>query len=73
MNLPSTFLFAQPSFVEGMGRLLDFAGTLNEYNRSANPDAIALGADWFAIGDDLRRAMLAYHPGDRDNERRKAA
>ena len=40
-----------------MGRLLDFAGTLNEYNTSFSgeqADRIALASDWKAIGDDLR-------------------
>jgi hypothetical protein len=56
----STFLFARPSFVEGMGRVLDLGDTLTEYNRSPNDyeaDLNAAWADWLAIGDDLRGAM----------------
>ena len=30
----TSVLFARPSFAEGIGRLLDFAGTLTEYNRA---------------------------------------
>ena len=40
-----------------MARLLDFAGTLNEYNSSLSgeqADRIAIASDWRAIGDDLR-------------------
>ena len=29
----SMILFARPSFLEGMGRILDFADVLQEYNR----------------------------------------
>ena len=35
MSYYSSFLFAEPSFLEGMARVVDFGGTLNEYNRSA--------------------------------------
>ena len=48
MSKLSTFLFAEPSFAEGMARVLDLFGTLNEYNASPTPqhaDARALGAD----------------------------
>ncbi len=57
MNSYSSFLYAEPSFLDGMARLLDFAGTLNEYNSSLSgvqADRIALASDWRAIGDDLR-------------------
>jgi hypothetical protein len=32
----SNFLFADPSFIEGTARLLDFAGTLQQYNRPSS-------------------------------------
>jgi hypothetical protein len=57
LNSYSSFLYAEPSFLDGMARLLDFAGTLNEYNSSLSgeqADRIALASDWRAIGDDLR-------------------
>lgn len=57
----STFLFARPSFVEGMARTLDLSGSLNEYNRSVSgeqADYLALFADWRLIGMDIQRAML---------------
>lgn len=55
-----TFVFARPSFWEGFGRLFDFGGTLNEYNRSVTPqqaDYFAIASDWQAIGDDMRVAI----------------
>lgn len=57
------FLFARPSFVEGMGRAIDLGGTLTEYNQSldgAQADALALRMDWMTVGDDVRRAMAEF-------------
>lgn len=59
----SDFLFARPSFMGGMARILDFGGTLKEYNTSPNEqmaDAKALSEDWKAVGDDLRSALAEY-------------
>lgn len=56
----STFLFALPSWKEGAGRLMDFADTLTEYNRTPPPDDAddrALRQDWLAVGDYLRAAL----------------
>lgn len=55
----SDFLFATPSFTEGAARLFDFGGTLQEYNTSPTPeeaDALALHADWAAVGRLIRRS-----------------
>lgn len=60
MSEYTTFLFARPSFLEGLARIFDFSGALNEYNISATPeqaDARALRSDWMAVGDDLRNAL----------------
>jgi hypothetical protein len=57
----SGILFARPSFLEGIGRLFDFGGTLNQYNDSSTPqeaDIKALRADWEAVGDALRTALM---------------
>jgi hypothetical protein len=46
------FLYARPSFLEGLARIFDFGGTLNEYNQSLTPkqaDFLALRADWLTI------------------------
>ncbi len=53
----SDFLFAPPSFLEGWARLFDFSGSLNQYNRTAHPDTVALWADWSAVGQDISDAM----------------
>ncbi|MFN7591165.1 MAG: hypothetical protein ACK501_19020 [Planctomycetota bacterium] len=59
----SDFLFAQPSFLSGIGRVVDMAGVFDEYNFSATPqeaDARAERADWLATGRDLAAAMDAH-------------
>jgi hypothetical protein len=53
------FLFAQPSFMEGMARILDFRGALNKYNASPNEaiaDSTAMSMDWAAVGFDVVEA-----------------
>ena len=63
MSNLSTSLFARPSFLEGMGRLVDFAGTLNEYNYLSSDrkaDEIALWSDWTVVGHDMRTALLNH-------------
>ena len=48
----TTFMYAIPSFVEGVARLFDFAGTMTEYNTSLSPgdaDRRALASDVMAI------------------------
>ena len=59
MGQYSGILFAEPSFVGGVARMFDFGHTLAEYNRSLTEqqaDALAMLADWRAIGADMRRA-----------------
>ena len=56
----SDYLFARPSFLEGMARVFDLGCTLNEYNRSMTPDQadnLALLADWMAVGVALSSAI----------------
>jgi hypothetical protein len=63
MDKLSYYLFAEPSFVEGVARLIDLGGTLQEYNSALTEDQadeIAATADWMAVGDDLRQAMDTY-------------
>lgn len=55
--LHSGFLFSEPSFMQGVGRILDFGHTLSAHNYSPTPndaDFMALYSDWLAIGDDFR-------------------
>jgi hypothetical protein len=53
----TTFLFARPSGLEGIARIFDFYDALNEYNRSNDPDGIAIRNDWRAVGRDLEQAI----------------
>ncbi|MDP8929870.1 MAG: hypothetical protein M3O70_15200 [Actinomycetota bacterium] len=60
MSKRSTYFFALPTWMEGVGRLVDFADTLTQYNYAARPDvadALATRMDWHAVGDDLRTAV----------------
>lgn len=53
-------LYARPTFLEGMARVLDLSGSLTVYNFSETPeeaDIRALRSDWEAIGKDLQRAI----------------
>lgn len=62
-NFRSTFLFAMPTWQEGVGRLVDFGNSLTEYNRTPapdDPDARATANDWLAVGDHLRGALWIY-------------
>ena len=57
------FLYARPSFTEGVARLMDFGGTLNEYNTSPTgeqADALAMYADWRTVGEDIAIAAERY-------------
>ena len=57
MGERSDFLYARPSFLSGMARVLDLGATLREFNSSLIPeqaDAIALRTDWAIIGNDIR-------------------
>ncbi len=63
MGANTDFLFVRPSFWRGVARLLDFRGTLDQYNISSSPedaDYRALRADWRAVGGDLRSAVTSY-------------
>ena len=62
-SVRSTFLFALPTWQEGAGRLVDFADTMTEYNRTSppqDPDARATAQDWLAVGEELRAALWNY-------------
>lgn len=60
MNGITDFLFARPSLLEGMGRVVDWGDTLTEYNSSPDPDQAALAMDWVAVGGFLEWAILEY-------------
>jgi len=53
-------LYAQPSFWEGVARIIDLGGTLNEYNYSDHPreaDLRATWSDWEEVGADFIAAI----------------
>ena len=57
MNRYSSFLFAEPSFLEGIARIFDLGNTLSVYNSSSSPqdaDFWACYSDYEAIGEDIR-------------------
>jgi hypothetical protein len=59
-ELQSDYLFARPSFVEGVGRMVDVSNSMNMYNYSrdgAEADARAIQQDWKALGHDVRVAL----------------
>lgn len=56
-------LFARPSFLTGVARLVDVFGSLNNYNTSpsdSDADYNALYSDWAAVGDEIERATERY-------------
>lgn len=68
----SDYLFAHPSFLSGVGRVLDIGGTFDAYNDSPTPekaDERALRADWQAVGNDLGAAI---EKADQGTERKAA-
>jgi len=53
------FLYARPSIVEGVGRNLDFFGSMNSYNYSATgeeADKIAIASDLLVVYEDFYKA-----------------
>ena len=69
----SDFLFARPSSLSGVARILDFGGTFDQYNVSANDDeadAKAMYADFAAVGDAIRSSMAEV---DEDDSEERAA
>ena len=59
----SDFLFATPSMLGGISKMLDFGATSNIYNGSntaAEADYRAIKSDWTAVGDDIRMALDEY-------------
>ncbi|MBE9008414.1 hypothetical protein IQ259_26020 [Fortiea sp. LEGE XX443] len=63
MDVLSSYLYARPSLIEGIARIVDFGNTLQAYNSSLSPeqaDYLALLSDWRVVGNDLRNAMAEY-------------
>lgn len=63
MGISTDYLFARPSFLEGVARIMDIGGTLNEYNLDSDgevADAIAIWSDWAMVGQDMYYAIDLY-------------
>jgi hypothetical protein len=61
-KVKSGFLFADPSFMSGAGRVMDLWAQFDDYNRSdttAEADAKAIAADWLVVGQDISDAAEA--------------
>ena len=67
----STFrLFARPSFIEGMARLIDLACYLQYYHYNQTPgeaDTQALRSDWHTVGRDLKATLQEYGRASESN------
>lgn len=56
-------LFATPSLITGMAKILDIGATFDVYNTDPTPkeaDYWSILSDWYAVGDDLRYALTDY-------------
>ncbi len=67
------FNSAQPSFIEGMARIFDFAGALDAYHapltdaERRRADTIALREAWVNVGQCMRDAIGQFEEIERDN------
>ena len=67
---PSFQLFARPSLLEGMARILDLGTTLQNYNdypSAKQADSNALFNDWQAVGQDIMNAIDKYENQEQKN------
>lgn len=54
------FLFALPSFIEGMASVVDLAGSFHIYNMDPTPkeaDFRAIRNDWLVLADDFNASI----------------
>jgi hypothetical protein len=51
------FLCASSSFLMGVGSVLAIQGHFYDYNRSEDPDGIAIAHDWKMVGQDIHGAL----------------
>ena len=62
------YLYARPSFLEGVARNIDLFGSLNEYNKSVTPEEADLRGrdhDISALRKDMKVACEEVLDGDR--------
>lgn len=63
MNYFLSLLYTKPSFIEGIARIFDFGGLLDDYDfglTAEQTDFLALSSDWYAIGLDLSKALVDF-------------
>jgi hypothetical protein len=59
----SKILFADPTFLEGMGGMLDFGNSMYEFNSSPTPehaDKTATRCDWKQVYEDLHLSAKKF-------------
>lgn len=64
-KIQTDFLFAEPSYASGVGRIVDLSGVFDDYNISETPteaDEKAIAADWLVVGQDISDAMRQNDP-----------
>jgi hypothetical protein len=72
----SDFLLARPSALFGQARFFDFGGSFDEYNSSDSPDeadAMAMYADWAAVGDTIESVASGQQDVPRSDAEEEAA
>lgn len=73
-NFYTDFLYSRPSFLEGIARIVDFFGVLQEYNTTSTPQAAderAIRADWAAVGADLWQVLEQNAPAPKPHHARQ--
>ena len=67
------FNYVQPSFIEGVARIFDFAGALNSYDipktdaAKRRADVVALRRSWVTVGDSIRDVIGQFEITNREN------
>ena len=71
MNTAPSVLFARPSLIEGIARIVDIGTTMQMYNTSKSENAAdvqALKQDWQIVGNDLSFSIKNYEQGTKKPE-----
>ena len=58
-----SYLYANPSFLSGVARLLDFGNTYDDYNRAPTgrqADSLGMLWDWAKVADDMWKGINVY-------------
>ena len=64
-------LYARPSFIEGIARVVDLGATLQIYNGSDSEikaDIDALRNDWRSVGNDMNSVIKIYEQSRMDTK-----